>query len=134
MALVRVSDFLFFSEDKMNLLQRFFLFVSIFGISGILFFEQALGARLLESGFFENTISRPQAEDFVSDRFDGVAQYSWYGSRGFRPAIYVMLEKDGIQRKVVLNALSGDVIDAHFDSTKEETFAEFKAKEMALDA
>lgn len=109
----------------MNILQQFALFVGVFGISGVLFFEQSLASRLLESGVLENTIPRVQFEEFAADVFGADAQYSWYGSEGFHPAVFVMLEKDGVRRKVSLNAFSGEILDAHFDAEKDESLSGF---------
>lgn len=120
-----VSFFVLHPESRKNILGNVFLFfvVGIFGTVAL--FQESIGAKVLETHHFEGQIERPIAEAFVGEKFGGEALYSWYGVEHFQPAIFVMLQKEEQQKKVVLNAFSGIVIDAHLTPTSNLSFDDF---------
>ncbi len=105
--------FIVFPKARLSLLKNIALFVFV-GVIGMgVIFEESIGGEILESMDFVGLIQKPAAEAFAAEKFGGTSLYSWYGFEKFRPAIFVMIDQNGVQKKIVLQAFSGNILEQH---------------------
>ncbi len=106
--------------------KSFLLSVFAVVVGAAVFFQEGIGGAILTKYDFYGKIQRIDAENYVREAYADVAvYYSWYGSKEFHPAIFVMAEKDGRQGKIIIDAFSGKVFSSKFPRTKELSYYEF---------
>lgn len=120
---------------RQNIGKNIAFFSLTFIIGMVVFFQESLAGKVLENGNFENILSHKEAEAFVSEAYHGKALYSWYGASNFVPAIFVVYQDGNAQRKVIINAFSGEEIkEGGSRKNRHESLAQFRQhKQLQLE-
>lgn len=134
-----LSGFFWLHKKESASFGSVFLNILLFGVVGIVssvvFFQESLGTKFLESDYFKDSglIEQSVAKEFVAEKFDVTPLYSWYGAKNFQPAVFVVVQKGKQQKKIVINAFSGKSIDDHFPPASSVTLPEFLEKKFPKD-
>ncbi len=105
------------------------LFLITFLIGAILLFQESLGKILIEKGLISNILAKDEIEQFARRKLEAKPLYSWYGGKNFQPALFVVLQKEGKQKKIAFNAQSGKILELEGLSALPLDFSTFKKQE-----
>ncbi|MEI7510919.1 MAG: hypothetical protein WCJ84_02050 [Candidatus Peregrinibacteria bacterium] len=115
-----------YPEARSGFFKDFFLFCLVIILGGGMIFQEAIGTKVL--AYADGKIDQTEAQNFVTEKYGVTPLYSWYGFVDFQPGIIIQTKKNNIQQKIILNAFSGNPIDADIPATTTISFADFQAR------